>query len=71
MGYTDHQSNYYLTLAMEAMERAYDCNRDTAAGPHISRAISALHTLMVATSPWPAGHGESDPHEINEFNSAI
>ncbi|HZV83177.1 MAG TPA: hypothetical protein VFF53_13515 [Geobacteraceae bacterium] len=73
MNGSDNLSRYYLGTALQAMEQAHAHNRDNSVGPHISRAISALHELMnqAAVSHSMGGHEVSDPYEINEFNSAV
>ena len=69
----DLDQSYYLGTALEALESAYACNRDTTVGPHISRAIDAIRSLMhqAASSGDAYKQTSNDPHEMNEFNSAI
>ena len=66
---TTELPQYYLSTAMQAMEQAYAQNQDGTVRPHLSRAIDALHELMQQTAI--SGHPESDPYEMNQFNSAI
>jgi len=63
---------YYASVALEAMGKAYGQCRDEQVAVHISRAIAALHELShLGTYAEHHGRPENDPHEMNEFNSAI
>lgn len=64
---------YYASVALEAMGKAYGQCRDVQVAVHISRAIAALHELThMGTFPGRDGdRPATDPHEMDEFNSAI
>ncbi|TWJ19203.1 hypothetical protein [Geobacter argillaceus] len=64
---------YYVSVALEAMEKAYGQSRDARVGAHISRAINALHVLThLGTYSGNSGdRSETDPYEMDEFNSAV
>ena len=66
-------SGHYLNTALQSMEQAQVHNRDRTAGLHIARAIDALRALQCqVTAVRESSVGTySDPHELNEFNSAI
>jgi|GEM_PF-1135301 len=70
---SDLQPRYYINAALQAMEQAYANNQDVRVGAQISRVIAALHELKgeVATSRSAHEQPQYDPHEINDFNSAI
>lgn len=71
MNGSDHLARYYLSTALQEMEQARSRNRDITVGPHISRAIGALHEFMNQSTHGMNGHGTFDPYEIDEFNSAV
>lgn len=64
---------YYVSVALEAMEKAYGQSRDAEVGAHISRAITALHELthLRTYSEHAGDRSAHDPHEMDEFNSAV
>lgn len=64
---------YYVSVALEAMGKAYGQSRDAQVGAHISRAIEALHQLTYLRA-YPEDAGDrpaTDPHEMDEMNSAV
>ena len=67
------RGSYYIGMALQAMERAYEQNHDSDVGMHISNAIYALRELVHqdVASTKPSEQAELDPYEINEFNSAV
>jgi len=73
MAHSDQLTKYYLGEALQAMEQAHANNMDNNVGPHISRAIGALHELIyrVADSRFVSGGMVSDRYEINDSNSAV
>lgn len=73
MGSYNTASSSSINTALQAMEQAYQQNRDAHVGSLITEAMNALHELALQGSHY-AGTGylnEADPYEMNEFNSTI
>lgn len=69
---SDLLPRYFISTALQAMEQAHAQNSDMRVASHISRAIAALHELMhQASTPRGMGNLPYDPHEMDEFNSAV
>lgn len=62
-----------ISSALQAMEQAYYKNRDASVGSLIAQAMSALHELEQHGAQYEGAgrHQETDPYEMNEFNSTI
>lgn len=64
------RNSYYIGMALQSLERARELNSDSTVGIHISRAIDAIIQMNMVTKG-SSDRPETDPYEINEFNSAI
>jgi hypothetical protein len=61
----------YTNVALEALEEAYELNHESHTGSLILKAIEAIRRLKQEINGHSAGAAEFDPHELNDFNSAI
>ena len=69
----DSDTNYYLFIALQALETAYSENKDLTVAKHLSQAMEALHRVTHKTGKITRGSHQAtyDPHEMDEFNSAV
>lgn len=69
----DTDTNYYLFIALQALETAYSENKDLAVAKHLSQAMEALHrvTHKAGKNTRSSHKATYDPHEMDEFNSAV
>lgn len=73
MGSYHTASSSSINTALQAMEQAYQQNRDANVGSLITQAMNALHELALHGSPYAGScsQAETDPYELNELNSTI
>ncbi len=62
----------YTSVALDALEEAYELNYDSHTGSLILKAMQAIQRLKQEINRRnSAGAAEFDPYEMNDFNSAI
>ncbi len=62
----------YTSVALEALEEAYELNHDSRTGSLILKAMQAINRLRQEVNRRnAAGAAEFDPYDVNDFNSAI